>query len=181
LDDSQHNAETDLDKSLPQLLSSPSPVSPVSTRANDQHEQEEYLLWLSYWVVYGFIEIAEVPFDFIFKRFSGYFFLKAIFILWVFLEFKGSRGCTYVYKYVVGPLLRHFQPHLDHGIDKGLVHAQQAGSEVFNVGISALGNGLTNVISPSTVVETASSFYLKAKAAERQNQTDLQSGKKKEY
>jgi len=91
--------------------------------------------------------------------------------------------CTYVYKYVVGPLLRHFQPHLDHGIDKGLAHAQQAGSEIVDVGISALGNGLTNVISPQTVVETASSFYLaasKAKAAERQNQIDVQSGKKLE-
>jgi len=147
--------------------------------------KEQYILWLSYWLVYGFLDIVEVPADFLFKRFPSYFLLKVIFMLWVFLEFHQTRGCVYVYQYVVGPLFRYFHDHIELGIEKSLFGVKQVIGESTDVAANLFSNAITNVISPQTVAETASHLIIaasKVKASQTQTQTQTpvenQSGKK---
>jgi len=142
----------------------------MDTHKKEEYLKEQYTLWLSYWVVYGFLDIMEVPADFIFKRFSSYFLFKAVFILWVFLEFQQTRGCVYVYKYVVGPLFRYYHDHIELGIEKALFGARQVMSESTDVAATLFSSAITNVISPQSMAETATTLIMAASKAQAQQQ-----------
>jgi len=134
-------------------------------KEREKHLIDQYVLWLSYWVVYGFLDIFESPIDFVFRRFKYYYLLKTGFLLWIFLEFQQTRGCVLVYKYVVGPVLRYFEDHIVLAIEKSITGTQQMVNEIIEFSMSN--------ISPLAIASTATALLRQAnKAQERQSSSE---------
>jgi len=134
-------------------------------KEREKHLIDQYVLWLSYWLVYGFLDIFESPIDFIFRKFKYYYLLKTGFLLWIFLEFQQTRGCVLVYKYVVGPVLRYFEDHIVLAIEKSITGTQQMVNEIIEFSMSN--------ISPLAIASTATTL-LRAhnKAQEHQSSSE---------
>jgi len=119
-----------------------------------------------------FFEILDSPIDFLFRKVKYYYLFKTGFLLWIFLEFQNTRGCVYVYNYLVGPVLRYFEAHIVLAIEKSITGTQQMVNEIIDFAMSN--------ISPFAIASTATTLIQAAnKAQTRQTQSsDNQTGKK---
>jgi len=134
----------------------------------DQYLQDQHIVWLTYWVVYGVYDSVEYFTDRIFFWFPGYTLFKALFLLFTFIQIKGERGCVLIYGVAVRPLFVRYRTHIETAIREGMKGMSQAGSEVVVVGSSAFTKAFSTVISPQTLAEKAGSLSFKVMQAAAQ-------------
>ncbi|CAG8566075.1 17682_t:CDS:1 [Gigaspora margarita] len=72
--------------------------------SNDNELIAEQKQWLTYWTVYGWLQIADYWSIQLLKLLPGYNFLKLIFLYWA--QNDQSRGATLLFEHVLRPLLR---------------------------------------------------------------------------
>ncbi len=64
--------------------------------------------WLTYWICFAFFNIIETFSGFILRFIPFYFFLKIIFLIWLF-----SHGSFYVYQLLVVRIFKSFENDID--------------------------------------------------------------------
>ncbi|CAG8461819.1 17222_t:CDS:1 [Dentiscutata heterogama] len=84
--------------------------------SNDNELNAEQKQWLTYWTVYGWLQIADYWSTQLLKLLPGYNFLKLIFLYWA--QNDQSRGATLLFERVLKPLLRKPQPKLNTNTQK---------------------------------------------------------------
>ena len=72
--------------------------------------------WLTYWVVFGIFNIIDQFAGFILTFIPFYFFLKLIFLVWLFHPI--SNGATTVYNAYILPNMKQYEKHIQ-AIEKG--------------------------------------------------------------
>ena len=72
--------------------------------------------WLTYWVVFGIFNIIDQFAGFILTFIPFYFFLKLIFLVWLFHPI--SNGATVVYNAYILPNMKQYEKHIQ-AIEKG--------------------------------------------------------------
>ena len=66
--------------------------------------------WLTYWVVFGLFNIVDQFAGFILTFIPFYFFLKLIFLVWLF--HPASLGATTVYNHYILPNMKQYEKHI---------------------------------------------------------------------
>ncbi|CAG8487763.1 23818_t:CDS:2 [Dentiscutata erythropus] len=79
--------------------------------SNDNELIAEQKQWLTYWTVYGWLQVADYWSTRLLNLLPGYNFLKLIFLYWA--QNDQSRGATILFEQVLKPLLRKPQPKLN--------------------------------------------------------------------
>ena len=74
----------------------------IETNSNDDKH------WLTYWICFAFFNIIETFSGFILRFIPFYFFLKIIFLIWLF-----SHGSFYVYQLLVVRIFKSFENDID--------------------------------------------------------------------
>lgn len=67
--------------------------------------------WLTYWVVFASFTILELFSGFLLKFIPFYFFIKIIFLIWLFMP--NSRGCNIVYHLLVVRVFKSVEQDID--------------------------------------------------------------------
>ena len=67
--------------------------------------------WLTYWVVFGLFNIVDQFAGFILTFIPFYFFLKLIFLVWLFHPI--SQGATTVYNMYILPNMKQYEKHIE--------------------------------------------------------------------
>lgn len=78
---------------------------------HQDHDQEEANTWLTYWVTYAAMTLAESVFYRVLVWLPFYHIMRLVFIVWLFLP--ATRGARWIYRFLLGPLLRRYRPRLD--------------------------------------------------------------------
>ena len=92
----------------------------------EQNLVEEQKKWLTYWVVFGSFIIIDMSSVVIVKFIPFYFFLKILFLIWLFMP--GSNGCTIIYYLVVKKIFRYYEDK----IESYVVGAKDYANDIFN-------------------------------------------------
>ncbi|CAL5229284.1 g12581 [Coccomyxa viridis] len=66
--------------------------------------------WLTYWVVYGFLETAESIIE-QFLWIPFYYEFKCIFLLWLVLP--QTKGAAYLFQHFICPFMKNYASHID--------------------------------------------------------------------
>ena len=66
--------------------------------------------WLTYWVVFGLFNILDHFAGFILTLIPFYYFLKLIFMVWLF--HPATCGATTVYNYYILPSMKQYEKHI---------------------------------------------------------------------
>ena len=92
--------------------------------------------WLSYWLVYAFIQFFEITCSIIVATFPFYYELKCVFIM--LLQAKNAKLASNLYNKFLGPVLVTYEPAIDAFIEKyshqavAITHtANRAANQVF--------------------------------------------------
>lgn len=72
--------------------------------------------WLTYWVVFACFTIVDVFSGFLLKFIPFYFFIKIIFLIWLFMP--NSKGCNVVYHLLVVRVFKSFEQDIDNASGK---------------------------------------------------------------
>lgn len=80
-----------------------------SKRDDDKH-------WLTYWVVFALFTTIDMFSGFILRFIPFYFFLKVVFLIWLFMP--NSQGCNIVYHLLVVRVFKSFEQDIDHATGK---------------------------------------------------------------
>jgi receptor expression-enhancing protein 5/6 len=67
--------------------------------------------WLTYWVVFTLFSIIDTFSGFLLKLLPFYFFIKIIFLIWLFMP--NSRGCQIIYNLLVVKLFKSVEKDID--------------------------------------------------------------------
>jgi receptor expression-enhancing protein 5/6 len=67
--------------------------------------------WLTYWVVFACFSIIDTFSGFLLKLLPFYFFIKIIFLIWLFMP--NSRGCQIIYHLIVVKLFKTVEKDID--------------------------------------------------------------------
>jgi len=103
----------------------------ASFKAIETPDTKDDTQWLTYWTVFGFVNLVEFFSDLILYWMPFYYLFKTLFFLWLFLPpFKGAQT---VYTKFLKPTLLTYQREIDGGVKNV---AKKAG-EVFNSAVSA--------------------------------------------
>lgn len=86
--------------------------------------------WLSYWIVYAFIQFFEQICPIIIATFPFYYEIKCVLIL--LLQAKNAKLANKLYNTFVGPVLASYEPQIDDFIDKYSQQAQVIASHTAN-------------------------------------------------
>lgn len=86
--------------------------------------------WLTYWIVYAFIQFFEQVLPFIIATFPFYYELKCVLIL--LLQAKNAELAYKLYNTFVGPVLSTYEPAIDDFINKYSQQAQVIASHTAN-------------------------------------------------
>lgn len=81
----------------------------ASIKAIESRNKEDDTVWLTYWVVFAALSIAEFFSDFILALIPFYWLLKCVFLIYCFLPFK-MNGSRFIYYRFIRPV---FLPHLE--------------------------------------------------------------------
>jgi receptor expression-enhancing protein 5/6 len=101
--------------------------------------------WLTYWVVFACFTIIDIFSGFILKFIPFYFFLKIIFLIWLFMP--NSKGCNLVYHLLVVRVFKSFEKDIDKATEKITEYTK----EIVNIGTTnLLEHSKTTVNKPST-------------------------------
>jgi receptor expression-enhancing protein 5/6 len=92
-------------------------------RTDDKQDDTQ---WLTYWVVYGFVNVTERWIRFFFQWVPFYYGWKMIFLVWCF--FPRTRGADVIYRSFLEPLLLKYEQRIDRVcskvVDEATEHAQ---------------------------------------------------------
>jgi len=143
--------------------------------------QDQQIIWLKYWVVYGFFDAADYFVDRFLFWFPFYNWLKAGFLCWIFLEYDHSRGCLVLYDRFIRPFLTKHSTKIDQGIDQGLTGVSQASSEIMQIGSTALTSTLKSLVSPQVLVAKLTNLSLRILSMQQNeaNQTKTPAGSRR--
>ncbi|XP_042904673.1 receptor expression-enhancing protein 5 [Parasteatoda tepidariorum] len=78
-----------------------------SILAIETRNKEDDTLWLTYWVVFAALSLAEFFSDFILALIPFYWFLKCIFLMWCFVPFKVNGSRIIYYRFIRPVFLSH--------------------------------------------------------------------------
>src|SRR5690606_4015763 len=67
--------------------------------------------WLTYWVVFACFTIIDMFSGFILRFIPFYFFIKIIFLIWLFMP--NSQGCHIIYHLLVVRVFKSFENDID--------------------------------------------------------------------
>eukprot|EP00002_Diphylleia_rotans_P024186 TRINITY_DN476_c0_g13_i1.p1 TRINITY_DN476_c0_g13~~TRINITY_DN476_c0_g13_i1.p1 ORF type:complete len:146 (+),score=37.03 TRINITY_DN476_c0_g13_i1:68-505(+) len=71
--------------------------------------------WLTYWIVYGFMQVIEALFEFILEWIPFYYEIKFLFFVW--LQAPRYMGAQYLYEKFIEPFLVKHEKQIDQQID----------------------------------------------------------------
>ena len=88
-------------------------VYPVywSIKALESKELDDDEQWLTYWVVFFFFVLIESIFSSFLKWIPFYFFIKLVFLLWLFLP--NFRGANFVYEHGIRLCFKKYEVKID--------------------------------------------------------------------
>ena len=66
--------------------------------------------WLTYWVVFGLFNILDQFAGFILTLIPFYYFLKLIFMIWLF--HPATTGATFIYNNYILPNMKQYEKHI---------------------------------------------------------------------
>eukprot|EP00892_Ulva_mutabilis_P006646 jgi/Ulvmu1/4353/UM002_0078.1 len=86
-----------------------------SFRSLESHSHVE--TWFTYWVVFSIFSVVEHWLWFLLSRIPGYPVAKIAMICW--LQFSNAQGAQLVYRRLLLPALRQYQPTIDRYLEMG--------------------------------------------------------------
>lgn len=84
----------------------------IETRDNRQEDR----LWLTYWVVFGLLYVADDFFGIVLSFLPLYNILKVCFYVWLF--HPKTKGALTIYDKVVKGVFKRYEPTIDSGLEK---------------------------------------------------------------
>jgi receptor expression-enhancing protein 5/6 len=88
----------------------------ASFKAIESPNKADDTQWLTYWAVFGFVNIVEFFSDLILYWIPFYYFLKTLFFLWLFLP--TFHGAETLYQKFLRQTLLSYQGEIDKGLNK---------------------------------------------------------------
>ncbi|CAG8621948.1 10186_t:CDS:2 [Acaulospora morrowiae] len=102
----------------------------ASFKAIETPDEKDDIQWLTYWTVFGFVNLAEFFSDRILYWMPFYYLFKTLFFLWLFLPpFKGAHT---VYHKFLRPTLLAYQGD----VDSGLKNIKDKAGDIFSAAAS---------------------------------------------
>ncbi|RGB25603.1 TB2/DP1, HVA22 family-domain-containing protein [Rhizophagus diaphanus] len=102
----------------------------TSFKAIESTEKADDTQWLTYWTVFGFLNIIEFFSDTILYWIPFYYLFKTVFFLWLFLPpFKGAQV---LYAKFLRPFLLAYQGDVDSSLNKLKSKVNEATKEAVN-------------------------------------------------
>lgn len=86
--------------------------------------------WLTYWVVFGLFSILDLFSGFILRFIPFYFFVKLIFLIWLFMP--NMKGATFVYDKFLIKYFKKYESEMDrlvNEVDGSLGNAVKGGKD----------------------------------------------------
>eukprot|EP00419_Tripos_fusus_P014051 CAMPEP_0172728494 /NCGR_PEP_ID=MMETSP1074-20121228/92276_1 /TAXON_ID=2916 /ORGANISM="Ceratium fusus, Strain PA161109" /LENGTH=252 /DNA_ID=CAMNT_0013555751 /DNA_START=98 /DNA_END=856 /DNA_ORIENTATION=- len=83
----------------------------ASFKVLEDEKHEDAVQWLTYWVTYAAIAVAENLFHGLLVWLPLYCTIRLVFTLWLFLPW--TRGASCIYRWLLAPLLRRQQTRID--------------------------------------------------------------------
>lgn len=100
----------------------------MSYKTLEANNYEDHLHWLTYWVVYGVLDILHGVFDATFYWLPYYELLQFAFLFWLFLP--RTKGCSSIYNLLIRPILQSNEESIDKGLDAAAEKAKKVSAEV---------------------------------------------------
>ena len=97
----------------------------MSIRAIESEQKQDDKYWLTYWMIFGLMNVAETFLSFVFYFVPYWFYLKPLFFLWL-IKFNGAQ---ILFESVLRELLRKYKPVLLELIKKATDKANKAQSD----------------------------------------------------
>ena len=82
-----------------------------SIRAIESKETDDDKQWLTYWVVFSLFSIIDLFSAFVLKFIPFYFFLKMIFLIWLFMP--NFKGATFVYDHFLIKIFKKYETEIE--------------------------------------------------------------------
>mmetsp|Transcript_5458 Transcript_5458/g.19222 ORF Transcript_5458/g.19222 Transcript_5458/m.19222 type:complete len:140 (-) Transcript_5458:1377-1796(-) len=96
----------------------------ASYKALQTNAPESSVKWLTYWIVYGFIGLAELvlsPLIYLFP--VTYYTIKLVFVIW--LQVPKTDGATKVYNMYMMPFFKKHEVRIDAALEEGKKTAER--------------------------------------------------------
>lgn len=77
------------------------------TQAINSQSQEKCKIWLTYWIVFGFLTAFDKLLGIVLFFIPGYYLIKALFYIWMF--YPRTNGAQIIYEKVLKPQLIKFR------------------------------------------------------------------------
>jgi receptor expression-enhancing protein 5/6 len=131
-------------------------IKSIESRGDDDKQ------WLTYWVVFACFTTLEMFSGFILRYIPFYFFVKIVFLIWLFMP--NSQGCNIIYHMLVVRVFKSFEKDIDHATVKIGEYTKEIitqGSTIIEKNKSTVISGVVqaaaNVTSKNAVLAGASS------------------------
>ncbi|TPX35084.1 hypothetical protein SmJEL517_g02500 [Synchytrium microbalum] len=102
----------------------------ASFKAIESPNKEDDVQWLSYWVVFGLLNVLEFFTDFLLFWVPFYYSFKTAFVVYLLLPQTNAslavKGAAFLYQKFIRPTLLKEQTHIDAGFNKVKAKAAQA-------------------------------------------------------
>ena len=98
-----------------------------SIRAIESPEEDDDKVWLTYWLVFGVLNVLETFFGFIFWFIPYWGWLRLVLFVWLLMP--QTRGSATVYAVVVKPLLAANKQLIEDWVNKAKEAAEEAARE----------------------------------------------------
>ena len=82
----------------------------MSFLALESTKEDDDKQWLTYWVVFGIFNFVDHFAGFILSLVPFYFFLKLVFLVWLF--HPSSQGATTIYNIYILPNMQQYEKHI---------------------------------------------------------------------
>jgi receptor expression-enhancing protein 5/6 len=122
-------------------------IKSIESRGEDDKQ------WLTYWVVFACFTTLEMFSGFILRYIPFYFFLKIVFLIWLFMP--NSQGCHIIYHMLVIRVFKSFEQDIDHATGK----IGEMTKDIITQGNNMIEKNRSNVV--SGVVAAAANVALK--------------------
>lgn len=94
----------------------------MSIRAIESEQKQDDKYWLTYWMIFGIMTVAETFLPFVFYFVPYWFYVKPMFFLWL-IKFNGAQ---ILFESVLRELLHKYKPILLEFIKRATEHADKA-------------------------------------------------------
>ena len=98
-----------------------------SIRAIESPEEDDDKVWLTYWMVFGVLTVAETFLGFIFYFIPYWGWIRLVLFIWLLMP--QTKGSETVYNAVVKPLLASNKQLIEDWVNKAKEAAEQAAAE----------------------------------------------------